>query len=46
MAVVTVLTTAAEIEEPEAAEEGEGEAEGAEAPAAEGDAAAVLHRVN
>ena len=40
MAVVTVLTTAAEIEEPEAAEEGEGEAEGEEAPAAEGDAAA------
>ena len=40
MAVVTVLTTAAEIEEPEAAEEGEGEAEGEEAPAAaEGDAA-------
>ena len=36
MAVVTVLTTAAEIEEPVAAEEGEGEGE--EAPA-EGDAA-------
>ena len=38
MAVVTVLTTAAEIEEPVAAEEGEGEGEGEEAPA-EGDAA-------
>ena len=38
MAVVTVLTTAAEIEEPAAAEEGEGEGEGEEA-AAEGDAA-------
>ena len=40
MAVVTVLTTAAEIEEPAAAEEGEGEGEGEEA-AAEGDAAAT-----
>jgi large subunit ribosomal protein L25 len=38
MAVVTVLTTAAEIEEPAAAEEGEGEGEGEEAPT-EGDAA-------
>ena len=39
MAVVTVLTTAAEVEEPVAAAEGEeGEGEGAEA-AAEGDAA-------
>ena len=38
MAVVTVLTTAAEIEEPAAAEEGEGEGEGEEA-AAEGEAA-------
>jgi large subunit ribosomal protein L25 len=36
MAVVTVLTTAAEIEEPVAAVEGEGEGE--EAPAADGDA--------
>ena len=46
MAVVTVLTTAAEIEEPVAeADEGEGEAEGGEAPAADGDAAAVRHRV-
>jgi large subunit ribosomal protein L25 len=40
MAVVTVLTTAAEVEEPVAAEE-EGEAEGEEAPAAEGDAPAA-----
>src|SRR4029078_8255777 len=40
MAVVTVLTTAAEGEEPVAAEE-EGEAEGEEAPAAEGDAPAA-----
>ena len=32
MAVVTVLTTAAEIEEPVAAEEGEGEGEGEAAP--------------
>jgi hypothetical protein len=38
MAVVTVLTTAAEIEEPAAAEEGEGEGEGEEG-AAEGEAA-------
>jgi large subunit ribosomal protein L25 len=38
MAVVTVLTTAAEIEEPAAAEEGEGEGEGEES-AAEGEAA-------
>jgi large subunit ribosomal protein L25 len=40
MAVVTVLTTAAEVEEPVAAEE-EGEAEGEEAPAADGDAPAA-----
>ena len=40
MAVVTVLTTAAEIEEPVAAEE-EGEGEGEAAPAAEGDAPAA-----
>ena len=39
MAVVTVLTTAAEVEEPVAAEE-EGEGEGEAAPAAEGDAPA------
>ena len=41
MAVVTVLTTAAEIEEPAAAEEGEGEGEGEgeEGAAAEGEAA-------
>jgi large subunit ribosomal protein L25 len=38
MAVVTVLTTAAEIEEPVAAVEGEGEGEGEEAPAADGNA--------
>lgn len=40
MAVVTVLTTAAEVEEPVAAEE-EGEAEGEEAPAADSDAPAA-----
>jgi large subunit ribosomal protein L25 len=39
MPVVTVLTTAAEVEEPAA--EVEGEAEGEDAPAAEGDAAAA-----
>jgi large subunit ribosomal protein L25 len=39
LAVVTVLTTAAEVEEPVAeAVEGEGEAEGEQAPAADGDA--------
>jgi large subunit ribosomal protein L25 len=42
MPVVTVLTTAAEIEEPVAAEGEEGEGEGGEAaPAADGDAAAA-----
>jgi large subunit ribosomal protein L25 len=41
MAVVTVLTTAAEIEEPVAAEEGEGEGEDGETAAADGDAAAA-----
>ena len=40
MPVVTVLTTAAEVEEPVAAAEGE-EAEGEAAPAADGDAAAA-----
>ena len=40
MPVVTVLTTAAEVEEPAAVAE-EGEAEGEAAPAAEGDAAAA-----
>jgi large subunit ribosomal protein L25 len=40
MPVVTVLTTAAEVEEPVAAEEGEGE-EGDGAPAADGDDAAA-----
>jgi hypothetical protein len=38
MAVVTVLTTAAEIEEPVAAEEGEEGEEGEAAPAADGEA--------
>ena len=38
LVVVTVLTTAQEIEEPVAAGEGEGEGEGGEAPAADGDA--------
>jgi large subunit ribosomal protein L25 len=40
MAVVTVLTTAAEVEEPAAAAEGEGEGEGEGAAAEGGDAAA------
>jgi large subunit ribosomal protein L25 len=40
MPVVTVLTTAAEVEEPAAVAE-EGEAEGEAAPAADGDAAAA-----